>query len=349
MRPLVSILIPAYNAAAWIPATLESAINQTYPNIEVILVNDGSTDQTLAIAKRYESKSVKIIDQQNAGGPAARNTALAHAQGDYIQWLDHDDLLDRRKIDEQLKAIDYSPDERLLLSASFGTFYYRTERAVFSPDSLWRDLTPREYFFAKFNDDKWLQTSAWLVSRKLSQLAGPWWNVRSPDDDGEYFCRVVAASERIHFVAAAKSYWRVGNYQSFSQSRARSSVALEAFLQSTFRCIEHYRSVEDSEKSKAACVVFLRNRLIYFYPEHQELLERMYQQARELGGNISVPPLLWQYNLVRACFGWRAARAANQFIPKYKTMLLSNWDRFIYNCLPRPETNSLLAAQVKSQ
>jgi glycosyltransferase involved in cell wall biosynthesis len=335
VKPLVSILIPAYNAEAWIQATLESAINQTYPEIEVILVNDGSTDQTLAVAKRYESKSVKIIDQKNAGGPAARNTALAHAQGDYIQWLDHDDLLDPHKVDEQLKAVDYSPGDRLLLSSAFGTFYYRTEKAVFSPSSLWRNLTPREYFFAKFNDDKWLQTSAWLVSRKLSQLAGPWWQVRSADDDGEYFCRVVAASEGIRFVPTAKSYWRVGNTQSFSQTRLRTKAALEAVLQSTFRCIEHFRAVEDSEESRAACVVFLRDRLIYFYPEQPEMLARIYKLAHELGGNISVPNLLWQYNLIRACFGWRAARAANAFIPKYKTLLLSNWDKFIYNCRGR--------------
>ncbi len=334
MKPLVSILIPAYNAEAWIQETLGSAINQVYRNTEVILVNDGSTDQTLSIAKRYESKSVKIIDQANAGGPAARNTALAHAQGDYFQWLDHDDLLDPQKISEQLKAIDDSQNDRLLLSSAFGTFYYRMERAAFSPSSLWRDLTPSEYFFAKFNDDKWLQTSAWLVNRKISQRAGPWWEVRSPDDDGEYFCRVVAASERIRFVPAAKSYWRVGNYQSFSQSRARSNTSLEAFLKSTFRCIEHFRSIEDSEKSRAACVTFLRNRLIYYYPEHPDLLERMYRLANELGGSISTPPLLWQYDLIRSCFGWRAARAANAFIPRYKTLLLSNWDKLMYNCFP---------------
>src|SRR5277367_5545072 len=114
MKPLVSILIPAYNAQAWIQSTLESALNQDYANIEVILVDDGSTDETLAVAKRYASKFVKIVNQQNAGGPAARNVAFAHAQGDYIQWLDHDDLLDRHKISEQLKAVDYSPGGRLL-------------------------------------------------------------------------------------------------------------------------------------------------------------------------------------------------------------------------------------------
>jgi len=330
MKPLVSILIPAYNAQAWIQSTLQSALNQDYPNMEVILVNDGSSDQTLAIAKRYESKSVKIVDQQNAGGPVARNVAFAHAQGDYVQWLDHDDLLDRRKISEQLKAIDYAPGGRLLLSAAFGKFYYCAERAVFSPNGLWRDLTPREYFFAKFNEDRWLQTSAWLISRKLSQMAGPWWEVRSPDDDGEYLCRVVSASERIHFVVTAKSYWRVGNYQSFTHSWARSPAALEALLESTMRCIEHFRSMEESEESRAACVSFLRHRLIHFYPDHPDLLERMHRLANELGGSLSTPPLRRPYDLIRSCFGWRVARAANVSIPWCKTTLFRNWDRLIY-------------------
>jgi glycosyltransferase involved in cell wall biosynthesis len=337
MRPLVSILIPAYNAQAWIHSTLESALNQDYSNIEVILVNDGSTDQTLAIARGFESKLVKIVDQPNAGGPAARNVAFAHAQGDYIQWLDHDDLLDRHKISEQLKAIDYAPGGRLLLSSAFGTFYYCKERAVFSPTSLWRDLTPREYFFAKFTDDRWFQTSAWLVSRKLSQMAGPWWEVRSPDDDGEYLCRIVSASERIQFVPTAKSYWRVGNYQSFSHSPARSNAALEALLASTLRCIEHFRSLEDSEKSRAACVSYLRHRLINFFPDHPDLLERMYKVANELGGSLSTPPLRRPYDLIRSCFGWRVARSANMWIPWGKTMLFRNWDRLIYKCYAASE------------
>jgi hypothetical protein len=333
VKPLVSILIPAYNAQAWIAWTLQSALDQDYPNIEVILVNDGSTDETLSIAKKFASKSVKIVDQPNAGGPAARNAALACAQGDYIQWLDHDDLLDRHKISEQLKAIDYAEGGRLLLSASFGTFYYCAHRAVFSPSSLWRDLTPREYFFAKFEGEKWLQTSAWLVSRKLSQMAGPWWEVRSPDDDGEYFCRVVSASERIQFVATAKSYWRVGNYQSFSYSRVRSIAALEALLKSTIRCIEHFRALEDSEQSRAACVSFLRHRLIHFYPDHPDLVEQMNSLARDLGGSLAPPRLRWPYELVRASLGWRMACAARVPIPRCRSFLLRNFDKLIYKCV----------------
>lgn len=329
MTPLVSILIPAYNAERFIEETIESAIGQTYSRVEVILVNDGSTDRTLQLASRYQSPSFKVVEQSNAGGPAARNTALRHAQGDYFQWLDHDDVLHPRKVAEQMQLAGRLDDDRILFSSKSGTFFYRPEKARFSPNGLWKDLTPRDYFFEKFGQDKWLQTSAWLVSRRISESAGPWWENRSADDDGEYFCRVVKACGAIRFVPEAESYWRVANPLSFSNSRSRSRAAMEALLASTFRCIEHFLDFEDSAASRAACVTFLKNRLIYFYPEQPELLERIYMRARELGGSLSEPPLLWQYDLLNRLFGWRTARAANNFIPAFKTGLLSSWDKFM--------------------
>lgn len=331
VQPLVSILIPAYNAEKWIKATLESAINQDHSRTEIILVNDGSTDRTLEIAKTFEAKNLKIIDQPNAGGSAARNVALAEAQGDYIQWLDHDDLLAHNKICEQVRHLESIGSDRVLLSGSFGTFYFRPEKARIIPSPLWRDLAPRDYFYIKFNEDKWLHTTCWLVSRKLTELAGPWWNVRTPDDDGEYFCRVVASSERIHFVPTARSYWRVGNYASFSYSPAWSIDALEGLLESTLRCIQHFRSLEDTEMSRSACVTFLRNRLNYFYPEHQEMAQRLCDIAEELGESLSPQPFfIGRCDGIKSYVGWRMARKSQIMLSKSKECVLRNWDKLLH-------------------
>jgi hypothetical protein len=240
-----------------------------------------------------------------------------------------------------MKVADALGNDKLVLSGGFGRFYFRPQKAKIVPGPLWRDLSPSEYFYTKFEQDSWIHTSCWLVSRKLSELAGPWLDLRSPDDDGEYFCRVVAASEGIRFVPQARSYWRVGNYGSFSYSRERSVRSLEAMFESTRRCIGHFRALDDSPRARAACVTFLRNRLIYFYPNHKDLLDRMYQLAAELGGSISTPPLLWQYDLVRACFGWSAARATNRWIPRLQVLAMSTFDRWMHDLSLNRKTRQL--------
>jgi len=85
MKPLVSILIPAYNAENWIADTIRSAIGQTWPRKEIIVVNDGSTDQTLEIARQFASKDIVVVNRDNQGAASTRNHAFSLSQGDYIQ------------------------------------------------------------------------------------------------------------------------------------------------------------------------------------------------------------------------------------------------------------------------
>ena len=123
MEPLVSILIPAYNSQRWIADTLNSALEQTWPKKEIIVVDDGSTDRTLHIAKQFASKSVQVVCQPNQGASVARNTAFSLCQGDYIQWLDADDLLDPHKVEKQLRTLENCTSTRTLLSGAWGTLF----------------------------------------------------------------------------------------------------------------------------------------------------------------------------------------------------------------------------------
>ena len=90
-RGLVSVVIPCYNQANFLAEALESVLAQTYARVEVIVVNDGSTDDTVAVASRYER--VRCISQLNGGQGAARNEGLKHATGEYVLFLDSDDRL----------------------------------------------------------------------------------------------------------------------------------------------------------------------------------------------------------------------------------------------------------------
>ncbi len=96
-RPLVSVIVPVYNAGAYLRSCLESLRNQTWTELEVLLVNDGSTDNSLSICEEFEAADprFKVIQQPNAGVSAARNRALAAARGKYLQFADGDDKLPR--------------------------------------------------------------------------------------------------------------------------------------------------------------------------------------------------------------------------------------------------------------
>src|SRR6516164_8950813 len=188
MKSLVSILIPAYNAENWIAYTLQSAVEQTWPRKEIVVVDDGSKDGTAEAARRFAAKNVKVVSTDNQGLSAAVNTAYRLCQGDYIQELDSDDILAPDKIERQLAALRESDSPRTLLSGPWAAFHYRTRRAQFVRNALWEDLTPVEWLLRKMNENLHMQTGTWLTSRELAEAAGPWDSRLLNDDDGEYFC-----------------------------------------------------------------------------------------------------------------------------------------------------------------
>lgn len=113
----VSIIIPAYNSAAFICETLESALSQSHTDCEVILVDDGSSDDTAAIASRRGG--VRVIRQENAGDSAARNTGLEQASGAFVIFLDHDDLLLREAAELHLAQMEAAEDVVMTLGANY--------------------------------------------------------------------------------------------------------------------------------------------------------------------------------------------------------------------------------------
>jgi glycosyltransferase involved in cell wall biosynthesis len=104
-QPLVSVIIPTYNRADVISETIDNVFTQTYQSIELIVVDDGSTDETQAILGRYGSR-IRVITQDNAGPAAARNRGIEVSQGDVIAFQDSDDLWERTKLQRQLALLD---------------------------------------------------------------------------------------------------------------------------------------------------------------------------------------------------------------------------------------------------
>jgi glycosyltransferase involved in cell wall biosynthesis len=105
--PKVSVLIPCYNAARYLALTIESALAQTHPDVEVFVIDDGSTDDSAAIAARYPVTLLR--NWRNMGQAAALNTGLAHAQGEYVAFLDSDDLWAATKLERCVAALEAAP------------------------------------------------------------------------------------------------------------------------------------------------------------------------------------------------------------------------------------------------
>lgn len=328
VKPLVSILIPAYNSERWVGDSIRSALAQTWPNTEIIVVDDGSTDSTLAAAQPFASSSVKVLTQKNQGAAVARNTAFAAAQGDYIQWLDADDLLSPDKITLQMNALGAHGSPRTLLSSEWGAFIYRPRRANFEVTALWQDLDPVEWLVRKLKDNLSMQTATWLVSRELTVAAGPWDTRLLADDDGEYFARVVAQSDGIRFVPGARLYYRRAEPSlSYIGDSARK---LEAQCLTMELYVRHIRALEDSPRVREACISLLNQSRMVFYPERMDLYARIENAATELGGHLEAPEVSWKYSFLKTCFGWSTAKRAQMHYNRFKTSLFRAWDGFLY-------------------
>jgi GT2 family glycosyltransferase len=329
MTPLVSILIPAYNAGCWIAETIRSALRQTWPNKEIIVVNDGSTDQTVRVAQQFASKTVSIVSQKNQGAAAARNEAFELCQGDYVQWLDADDLLSPDKIAYQMRAAGETTEGRTLFSSAWASFRYRPAKARFIPTSLWYDLDPTEWLTRKWEGNWHMQTATWLVSRELTEAAGVWDTRLLGDDDGEYFFRVVNASNGIRFVPKSRVYYRITPTSRLSYI-GRSDKKMEAQFLGMKLQIGYLRAREDSDRVRAACATYLQTWLPVFYPNRPDLVQEAQQLAASLGGRLSLPKASWKYAWIEKVFGFATAKGTQLSYNRGKSFALRAWDKMMY-------------------
>jgi glycosyltransferase involved in cell wall biosynthesis len=303
MTVLVSILMPAYNAERWIAASIRSALSQTWERKEIIIIDDGSSDRTSEIAKGFESGNVKVITQENRGASVARNRALDVAQGDYIQWLDADDLLAPEKITRQLAAAEGTREDRILYSGPYGVFHHTVDRARYRPSALWKDLKPVDWLIASFSERAWMVPAVWLISRQLTERAGRWDERLSLNDDGEYVCRVVLASESIRFVPDAFSYYRSSGFKQLS--RSTSDPAMWSLLLSAKLSIEHLRAHESTARTRDASLALLQLTSQFFFPDQTEFQDQITKLAKELDGELMPRKWTWRISLMAAVLGWR--------------------------------------------
>jgi glycosyltransferase involved in cell wall biosynthesis len=305
MQPLVSILIPAYNSADWIAETIQSAIQQTWKHIEVIIIDDGSRDPTLAVAKTFASERVQVLTQPNQGAAATRNYALQQAQGDFIQFLDADDLLAPDKIEHQVKLLQ-TVGSNYIASGAWSRFYQHPREAAFTLDALWQDLSPVDWLIQAWQDNLMMHPAAWLIPRSVIEAAGQWDETLSLNDDGEYFCRVILASQGVKFCGQARSYYRSGI--SGSLSDRKSDAAYRSAYKAIGLCTEHLLQAETSERAQRASATLFQRFIYETYPAVRDLRSQAEKQVQQLGGCTISPSGSPSFHKLTQVVGWRMAK-----------------------------------------
>ncbi len=219
LQKKISIIIPAYNCAAFIKETLESVFNQTIgvQNLEIIVINDGSTDTTLDILKEYESQDkIILIDTPNRGVSAARETGRNLAKGHYIQYLDSDDLLVNNKIEIQYNALEENKadiaygdwqkfSEKLIHGNNEKILLEKIERQIIGDDEI-----------ALFTDF-WCPPAAILYSKSIVDKIGTW-NMDLPIiQDARYFLDAAIHKGKFIYTKGVMAEYRVSEGTSLSQ------------------------------------------------------------------------------------------------------------------------------------
>ncbi|TXH03199.1 MAG: glycosyltransferase family 2 protein [Nevskiaceae bacterium] len=206
-RPLVSVILPTYNRGYVIRRAVDSVLAQTYPNFELIVVDDGSKDDTLQILSEYTDPRLKVVvPGKNGGAAVARNRGLAVARGDYIAFQDSDDewLLD--KLEKQVAELERHPQAAVCVAGIICVPYDNRGVGYWSPRALDRD----DDFLALFRYGFVFSTPAWMIRRSALEKVGYFDESMSTWEDWELSIRLdafggfVALDEPLHMAFDTK-------------------------------------------------------------------------------------------------------------------------------------------------
>ena len=224
MSPLVSILIPCFNAEHWIAQAIESALAQTWPEKEIIVVDDGSTDGSLDVIRQFDGR-IRWETGPNRGGNAARNRLLELARGEWLQYLDADDYLLPEKIARQVEFARVHPDCDVICSPTVG------EKMVEWPSHRIEMVFPPPH-------DPWILLALW----QLPQTGGPLWRRSALEKVGgwrigqpccqehELYFRLLEARCRFEFFDVCLAVYRDWEHASRVSWKPRFAVERQRLL-----------------------------------------------------------------------------------------------------------------------
>lgn len=314
---LVSVIVPAHNAALTIESCLHSVFTQSYKDLEIIVVEDSSTDETASVLQRLRDPRLKILRVSCRSAAASRNRGLAEAKGDFIQFLDADDLLSQNKIQAQLDHL-FKYDNSTISNCPWAHFVSDPSEAIWHPQIIDKDIKPIDWLTMSWNGCGMSQTACWLAPKRLLDFAGIWNEnlIHNPNDDGEYFCRVLLKANQIVFSPESMVYYRkpvCSNVSSVS-----SEVQAQSLLDSYILCEEHILSVELSVRTIQAVAQNYYRFIYSFCQKFPMQCERAWQRLHSLNSPSAKPLGPRNFQWLMSFLGFKNALRMRTFLSTYR-------------------------------
>ena len=318
MNSLVSVIIPCYNSDRWISEAINSVLAQTYPNIEIIVVDDGSTDSSLEIIKSYGYR-LKWVTGKNQGGNIARNRGFQLSQGKYIQWLDADDYLLPEKIARQVEYLEQNNCDAVY-SDWRHQYHHQDGNCTLGEIKISGEQTN---ILEALLFGWWAAPLAYLVSREKVLAINGWDEDLKAGQDRDFWIRVAIARAKFAYQPGCYSiYRRYGNVTVSTQNHRRWCDSHAVILQKSWQLLTvNHNLLNKYQKALAKSHFELARR---YFDIDRNLYQYHLKKVRELDRDFHPHENLF-YNLLAKYFGFTLA----DYCASWKRKYLS-----IYKLLP---------------
>lgn len=299
---LVSIIIPCYNSEQYISETLDSLIEQTYQNWECIIVDDNSTDQSWDIMESYQQsypEKISIYRNPKKGACAARNFGTVHARGEFIQYLDADDLLKANKIEMQLSILKKNPNSIIYCDkVDFEITCTKIDK-ICSNDV--KKYSPLDFLLGQED----VYPHCWLAY--ADNIKSQNWDEKVLlNQDGEFFYRILQNLDKVIYADNTYCYYRTQNTQSISRS-VNGEKILSGY--NTLKTLENVLLSLAAKEELYTVYQCLGNACTYYlfqsYPQYKSVYSEIskYKYLKYATSKYKTPKVL--NNLIISIFGWK--------------------------------------------
>lgn len=313
--PLVSLIIPAYNAANWIEEAIRSGLKQTWSDVEVLVVDDGSTDETAALAAATLDQRVRVIRQENRGQSAAINRGVLESRGAYVKILDADDWINPEHLESQLLSLAHTKE--CVSSCGWGYFVHSPVEATRREEQADRDYdNPLEWLVDSLEKDEGMMGGwKWLIPRTVWERSGGYDERLSLNNDFDFSIRLVLASRGVMFAREALYAYRKGQPGALSGSKGPKAMK-SAFLTTESGCAA-LLAREDSTRIRRICADRWQNWMFQFYPDYPDLAAEAERRIGDLGGSGVRMGGGRVLRILEPLIGWKGVRLVQAWV--YRT------------------------------